>query len=531
MTGTTNGSSIPRREFLRAGSMAALAGLGMAGCQSTTTAHAELATHRPKKGYLFALGVASGEPTPDSVVLWTRLAPDPLEGGGMPPQDVRVAWEIAEDESMKRVVRRGNALATAAWAHSVHVEVRGLAPGRWYWYRFIFRDEASPVGRTRTMPAAGTMPDTLRFAAVSCQDFQNGYYAAYRHLARESLDLVLHLGDYIYEYPGRDGRTRKHVGDETVTLADYRNRHAQYRTDPDLQAAHAAFPWMVIWDDHEVENDYANAHSEKQTPAAEFLKRRAAAYRAYYEHMPLPPSMAPRGIALPLYRRRAFGGLVDLFLLDGRQYRSDQACPGPRYGGQVIDPTKCAELADPRRTMLGAAQERWLGQGLARSRGRWTVIGQQMLFSSLVQPMRDGTLGVWSEGWDGYPLARKRITDRLAAAKTPNPVILGGDIHSYWVTDVKTDYRDPRAPTVASEFVATSISSSRVPQILIDAGLKLDHVRYADSRFHGYLRFTVTPGLWRTDLQTVDSVASPEAKLATLKSFVVESGRPGPKPA
>ena len=280
-----------------------------------------------------------------------------------------------------------------------------------------------------------------------------------------------------------------------------------------------------------MENDYANAHSEKQTPAAEFLKRRSAAYRAYYEHMPLPPSMAPRGTALPLYRRRAYGDLADLFLLDGRQYRTDQACPGPRFGGQVVDPTKCAELVDPRRTMLGGIQERWLAQGLAQNRGRWTVIGQQMLFSSLVQPMRDGTPGVWTEGWDGYPLARKRITDRLVAAKTPNPVILGGDIHSFWVTDVKTDYVDARAPVVASEFVATSISSSRVPQILIDAGLKLDHVGYADSRFHGYLRCTVTPRQWRTDLQTVDTVARPDAKLATLKSYVVESGRPGPKPA
>jgi len=524
--------AVDRRHFLRAGSGAALTALGLAGCRTAAPPAPEEfapASHQPRKGYLFALGVASGEPGPESVVLWTRLAPDPLAGGGMPPVGVPVRWAIAEDEAMRRIVRRGNAVAAPEWAHSVHVEVRGLSPGHWYWYRFAARGEASPIGRTRTAPRATAVPEALRFAAVSCQDFQNGYYSAYRHLARENLDFVLHLGDYIYEYAGRDGRPRKHIGGETVTLADYRNRYAQYRSDPDLQAAHAAFPWLAVWDDHEVENDYAGAISEKLTPRAEFLRRRAAAYRAYFEHMPLSPSLAPRGPNLTLYRRRGFGNLVDLFLLDGRQYRSDQACPGPRFGGQVVDPEKCAELADPRRTMLGAEQERWLYQGLSRGRGRWTVIGQQMLLSSLIQPTREGGPGVWTDGWDGYPLARKRLADRLLAAKTSNPIVLGGDIHSYWVTDVKSDYRDPRAPTVASEFVATSISSGRIPQSIVDAGLKLTHIRYADARWHGYLRCTVTPGLWRTDLMAVDTVARPDATLSTLKSFAVESGKPGPQ--
>jgi alkaline phosphatase D len=524
------GPSLDRRKFLATGSGAAA--LAVAGYQTAPAADpGEPASHRPQVGYLFALGVASGEPLPDSVVLWTRLAPDPHNGGGMPPAPVPVHWEIAEDEAMRRSVRRGTAIARPEWAHSVHAEAQGLAPDRWYWYRFTAKGESSPVGRTRTAPAAAASPAQLRFAVASCQDFQNGYYSAYRHMAREELDFVLHLGDYIYEYGARPGRARRHVGGETVTLADYRNRYAQYRTDPDLQAAHAAFPWLAIPDDHEVENDYANDQSEKRTPRAEFLRRRAAAYRAYFEHMPLRRAMAPAGPALPIYRRRRFGDLVDLFLLDARQYRSGQACPGPRWGGQVVNPERCAALADPRRTMLGAAQERWLFQGMAGRRGRWTVLGQQLLMASLIQPMQSGELGVWTDGWDGYPAARRRIADHLVAAKVPNPVILGGDIHSFWVTDIKQDYRDPRAPTVASEFVATSISSANVPQSVVDAGAKLPYIKLAEARWHGYIRCAVTPRLWRSDLQIVDTVARPEAKLSTLKRFAVEPGRPGPQPA
>jgi len=516
----SRGPQLDRRKFLAAGAGTALAiGAGVA-------SHAETGARR-----IFSLGVASGEPGPDSVVLWTRLAPDPLSGGGMPPTPVPVRWEIAEDEGMRRIVRRGTAIARPDWAHSVHVEAGGLAADRWYWYRFAANGEESPIGRTRTLPAPASRPAQIRFAVASCQDFQNGYYSAYRHMAGENLDLVLHLGDYIYEYPGRAGRVRQHVGGDTVTLADYRNRYAQYRSDPDLQAAHAAFPWMVIPDDHEVENDYANDQSENRTPPREFLRRRAAAYRAYFEHMPLRPAMAPLGPNIPIYRRRPFGDLVDLFLLDERQYRTDQACPGPRWGGQVVDPEKCAELFDPRRTMLGATQERWLLQGTARSRGRWTVLGQQLLMASLIQPMPNGEAGVWTDGWDGYPLARRRLADHLAAARVPNPVVLGGDIHSFWVTDIKQDYRNPKSPVIASEFVGTSITSTTVPKSVTDAGLKLPHIKLADGRFHGYLRCTVTPRLWRTDLQTVDTVANAEARLQTLRSFVVEPGRPGPQAA
>ncbi|MCW5771987.1 MAG: alkaline phosphatase D family protein [Rhodospirillaceae bacterium] len=524
---------IGRRSVIVGGASAgAIGALSLSGCH-TMPAPASAATppasHLPRLGALFALGVASGEPLPHSVVLWTRLAPDPLNGGGMAPAPVPVRWEIAEDEQFKRIRRRGTAIARAEWAHSVHVEVAGLDPGRWYWYRFAARGETSPVGRTRTAPAPGAAVDRLRFAAASCQDFQNGYYSAYRHMAREDLDFVLFLGDYIYEYAARPNRVRRHVGGDCTTLADYRNRYAQYRTDADLQAAHARFPWFAIPDDHEVQNDYAGDHSEKLTPRAAFLRQRAAAYRAYFEHMPLSPAMAPRGDHIPIFRRRRFGSLLDLFLLDERQYRTAQACPGPRHGGQVVGADTCAELRDPRRTMLGAAQERWLGRSLSHAQARWTAIGQQLLMASLIQPTREGNPGVWTDGWDGYPLARQRLIDRLVEARVPNPIILGGDIHSFWVTDIKRDFRDATSPTVASEFVATSISSSGVPQIIIDAGLKLPYVKFAASRWRGYLRCTVTPRAWQTDLQAVETIARPDAALTTLRRFVVEPGRPGPQ--
>ncbi len=372
------GPAIGRRGLMLAGAAAALAG--------SAPARAQAPPPPSPQQRLFALGIASGEPLSDSVVLWTRLAPAPLEGGGMPPAPVTVRWELAEDEGMRRIVRRGRAVAVREWAHSVHVEVAGLRPGRWYWYRFDALGEASAVGRTRTAPTPGSPVDRLRFAFASCQDYESGHYGAYRQMAQEEHDFVLFLGDYIYEYAARANRVRAHRGGEAVSLADYRNRYALYRTDPSLQAAHAAAPWLVVPDDHDVENDYADFHSEKRTPPGEFLRRRAAAYRAYYEHMPLRPAMAPQGASLQFYRRRGWGALADLFITDGRQYRSDQACPGPRWGGQVVSLAKCKELADPRRTMFGAAQERWLAAGTTRSRATWTVFGQQMMLASLIQP-------------------------------------------------------------------------------------------------------------------------------------------------
>ena len=304
-----------RRTFL-------LGGLAVVGAGALTRVQA-----RPRwDAAPFTLGVASGDPSDDGVVIWTRLAPEPLEGGGMPPDAIDVRWEIAEDDGMRRIVKQGRARAVAQWAHAVHVEAEGLGANREYWYRFHAGDATSRTGRTRTLPKAKDEVDRLRFAFASCQHYETGFFTAYRHMATEDLDVVFHLGDYIYEGPGRDGLARKHRGVELATLDDYRNRYAQYRIDPDLQAAHALFPFIVTPDDHEVDNNYAGAVSEQNDPRDAFLRRRAAAYQAYYEHMPLRRSSVPIGDAIRIYRPFTYGKLASFFVLDTRQYRTDQAC-------------------------------------------------------------------------------------------------------------------------------------------------------------------------------------------------------------
>ena len=330
-------------------------------------------------GYPFTLGVASGDPAPDGAVLWTRLAPAPLSGGGMPSRRVPVDYEVAHDERFRRTVQRGTVQSRPELGHSVHVELEGLEPGREYFYRFTAAGDQSPVGRTRTAPARGAALDRLAFAFVSCSQYEHGYFTAYRHLAQEELDVVVHLGDYIYEYapnvystPG--GNPRAHSSREITTLEDYRNRHAQYKTDPDLQAAHAAAPWVITWDDHELDNNWADEIPEDGQPRGAFLRRRAAAFQAYYEHMPLRRTSRPRGIDLQLYRRVAFGDLATFHVLDTRQFRSDQACGDGRRTG-------CDERLDPARSITGDAQERWLLDGLEDSRARWNVLAQQVFFA------------------------------------------------------------------------------------------------------------------------------------------------------
>jgi alkaline phosphatase D len=523
-----------RRALLCSGAAAAAA-FGLAACQSAPRRDesamplsAPLAAGTP-----FALGVASGEPLADSVVLWTRLAPRPLDpAGGMGPEPVPVDWDIAEDEKFARIVGRGRVMARPAMAHAVHVVAGGLRPERWYWYRFRALGAESPVGRTRTAPAPGAPVSAARFAFASCQNFEQGYYTAHAHLARENLDFMLFLGDYIYEYGGRAPtaeRPRRHAGGECRTLAEYRTRYAQYRADPHLQAAHAAFPWLAIWDDHEVENDYADDKSEKLTPRAAFLARRAAAYKAYYEHMPLRPDSLPAGPDARLYRRRGWGDLLDLYLLDERQYRSDQACGREgRWGGHVVSIADCQALYHPQRTLLGAAQERWLAEGLRRPGGAWTVLAQQLLVAPLRQQVPGRPDGVWTDGWDGYPLARNRLIRALHESRTPNPVFLGGDIHSNWVADVMLDTRNIAGPVVATDFTGTSISSNGIPASITEyAKLTHRHIKYASGRERGYGRVTVDKRRWLTEFRAVETVKRPTAALGTVASYAIESGRPG----
>ena len=476
----------------------------------------------------FTLGVASGYPLPTGVVLWTRLAPAPLvPGGGMPRDVVPVEWEVAADEQMSRIVQRGTASAVPEWAHSVHVEVDGLEADRWYWYRFRAGRAMSPVGRTRTAPAPDVTPPRFRFAFASCQQYEQGYYGAYRHMRADDLDLIVFLGDYIYESSwGRD-HVRPHGAPEPHTLDDYRIRHALYKTDADLQAAHATCPWILTWDDHEVSNDYADDRGEALNGREWFLGRRAAAYQAYYEHMPLRRQMVPFGSRMRLYHRLAFGGLAAFHMLDDRQYRSHQPCtPAGRGGSTVVE--ACPSRLDPALSILGVDQERWLETGLDRSRARWNILGQQTLMAQLDRRPGPGQ-AFWTDGWDGYPMARRRLLEYLGARKPANPVVIGGDVHSFWVGDLKPDFDDARSPVVATEVVGTSITSQQGRSEEQLQALMADnpHLRFIHGARRGYVRVEVTPERLRADLQAMRSVTDPRAAVDTLASFVVEDGRPG----
>ncbi len=476
----------------------------------------------------FTLGVASGYPQPESVVLWTRLAPEPLAGGGMPRAAVEVGWEMAVDEAFRGIVRSGKERATADLAHSVHVEARGLDPAQSYFYRFYAGDAVSPVGRTRTAPAAGAPVERFRFAYASCQQYEQGYYAAYRHMAADDLDLVVHLGDYIYESSWGRHHVRSHGAPEPIALEDYRNRYALYKSDPDLQAAHAAHPWLVTWDDHEVDNDYANDRSQDLDPPALFLLRRAAAYQAYYEHMPLPKWARPQGPHMQLYCRWPYGALAQFHVLDGRQYRSHQPCPREGRGGSnLVAAGDCHERLDPDRTYLGRAQERWLADGLSTSHARWNVIAQQSLMAQSDRSAGDGQ-SFWTDGWDGYPLARRRLLRVIAERHVTNPVVIGGDVHMSVVADLKTDFDDPSAPIVATEFVGTSISSHGLPRRRVETWLTdSPHIKYANPTRRGY---TVAELSWQrclVQLRTLDDVKDPQSGIRTSRSYAVEDGKPG----
>jgi alkaline phosphatase D len=469
------------------------------------------------------LGVASGEPSPDGFVLWTRLAPDPLNGGGMPPERVTVNWRIAEDDRMRNVVRRGSRDASPAEAHSVHVEAAGLRPDRPYWYQFDAGGEESPIGRTRTLPAVDAAPGRMRFAFVSCSHFEMGYFTPLGHLADEDLSLVFHLGDYIYESAARDGGVRRHAGGETRTLDEYRTRYALYKTDADLQRAHASLPFAVTWDDHEVDNDYAGIFSEEPMPMDVFLQRRAAAYQAYYEHMPLRSSARPRDGAVRLYRGFQYGRLASFFVLDTRQYRSDQPCgPGPL----------CQGALDPATTMLGVDQERWLLNGMRQSGARWTVMPQQVMMAKVDwAPGADERY--FMDHWNGYDGARARLLSACAALPSRNAIVLTGDLHSNWVNDLKLDFTDAKSPTVATELVGTSISSggdgSDLPDNIKPLLAENPFVRFHNGQ-RGYVTCELTAKQARADYKVVDFVTQPGAPIRTRASFAIEDGRPGAVP-
>ncbi|MEO0489854.1 MAG: alkaline phosphatase D family protein [Cyanobacteria bacterium J06659_2] len=480
----------------------------------------------------FTLGVASGEPLPNGVVLWTRLAPDPLNGGGMPNEDVAVTYTVATDEALQNVVLEGTTTAPASLGHSVHVEVSGLQPGRDYWYRFEASNAESPIGHTRTAPAAGAAVDEFKFAFASCQEYQNGFYTAYQNMAQEDLDLVIHLGDYIYEGGISSDAVRQHNSPQVVTLEAYRNRYALYKSDPNLKAAHAAFPWTFTWDDHEVDNNYAGFVPEDDQSPEAFAQRREIATQVYYEHMPLRAASMARGAFLQLYRRLSFGNLVTFNVLDTRQYRTDQPCDdtfGPRCDGAF----------DPEATMTGNRQESWLLSGLNRSTARWNVIAQQTMFAQYDFGNSQFLPGDFfnPDQWDGYVSQRDRIIQFLKARKPSNPIVITGDIHSSWVHDIKTDFDSPASETVGTEFIGTSISSSfggndAETSALVAAALPGNpHTKFFDGVNRGYVRCTITPDTWQSDFRIVSTIQENTAEVSTLASFVVENGQPGAQPA
>jgi alkaline phosphatase D len=522
---------LTRRRLLRGA-----AGLGLVLVTAPSLLRHAAAQSWPS-GDPFSLGVASGAPRADGFVLWTRLAPEPLSvdpsaPGGMRGGDVTIGYEIATDPGMRNIARRGEATAEAAYAFSVHLDVRGLEAARPYWYRFTSGSASSRVGRAATLPAPGTAIDRMRFGFVSCANYEHGYFSGYRHLADENPEFVLFLGDYIYEtIDERRPIVRRHSdGIEAATLPTYRNRYAQYRLDQDLQRLHAEAPALVTWDDHEVQNDYADKWSEHFADPEIFLLRRAAAYQAFYEHMPLRPVLSrPEGPRMRIYDRFTFGDLIEISVLDGRQYRSREACYAPpnKGGTHLETDAACPERRDAGRTMMGFDQEAWLGAGLARSKARWNMIAQDVLMAP-VRVKQNNDWGFSTDDWDGYPANRTRLLKRISDTQVSNPVVISGDIHSFFANDLKLDVDDPSSPTVASEIVGTSISSYGPPYEMIAQTLPDNpHVHFFESRQRGYVCIELERTHLQAQMRIVSDVKDPKASVATLRTFAVESGKPG----
>ena len=486
----------------------------------------------------FALGVASGLPQPERVVLWTRLT-----GEGLPGR-VDVDWEVAADEGFAAIVARGRETADSAWAHSVHAEPVGLAPGRWYWYRFSALGQRSDAGRTRTAPAPDAL-SPLRFAIASCQRWDHGRYAAWRHVAADAPDLVLFLGDYIYEYPSPPQALRRHEGGKLRTLDQYRARYAQYKSDPALQAAHATCPWLVTWDDHEVENDHARDRSPTLS-GVPFELLRAAAYQAAWEHQPWPEAWRPRGAAMRIHTRCDWGRLARFHVLDARQYRDPQAClkPGRTGGAGTVDAADCAALRDPQRSLLGADQERWLAEGWDPARP-WNLLAQQTLMARAstraLAPAADAPasataaadLGRYrTDGWDGYAASRARVLQSLVDRRVPNAVVLGGDIHAHAVADLHVDFDRPGAQPVATEFVGTSIASRGPSAAYADALRRHNpHIRHFRPDQRGSIGFTLDAHRLQARLWAVDRPDDELSPRSLQAAFTVEAGRPGAQAA
>ena len=474
----------------------------------------------------FSLGVASGQPQPDGVVLWTRLRISEADAA-LKSQAVSVLCEVFADAALRQPVRQWRVQTDASRGHSVHVVTTGLQSGRPYWYRFVCGNARSPVGRARTAPGLQDPVDRLRIALASCQHFEQGYFSAHREMAARELDLVLFVGDYIYESSNPQYLLRPHQGGVPKTLDDYRERHAQYKSDADLRACHAAHTWVMTWDDHEVVNDYANDLDRNYTDAQVFLRRRAAAYQAYFEHMPLRLGPDPVNASqMRIHDRMAWGRLADVWTLDCRQYRDHPACPDPnRGGGRVV--LGCEALADPARSLLGAAQEQWLSQSLQSSTRRWKLVAQstQMSSSGVNTPLGRSA---FTDGWDGYPQARARLLNSVAQAGLQNVVVLGGDVHMNVAAQLRVQPNDERSPVVASEIVTTSVTSrglgGKLLGQILDSNPDIVHAR-SDER--GFTLLEVKPEAIQVEFMTTPHPAKTDSVFKVQARAVIRSGVAG----
>lgn len=514
-----------RRDFLKKKfemSAALLGSFAMAGIPTATHGAARRITSIQENP--FTLGVASGDPTSDSVILWTRLSNEVIREAGALSETVAVDYEISDSPNFTNVIRSGSIAASSELGHSAHADIRGLEPDSVYYFRWHVGNATSPIGRTKTAPVPSARNEQFRLAFASCQQYEHGYFTAYKHMAEEELDLIVHLGDYIYERSWGDNLIRSHEGPEIITLEDYRNRYNTYKSDPDIKAAHASAPWVVTWDDHEVDNNYAAQIAEDEQTPEQFLQRRASAYQAYYEFMPIRLPVGRQGPDMPIHRRLRFGNLMEMHVLDTRQYRNDQACGDGRKAS-------CSEHQDPTRTVLGQAQKAWLFDSLATTDATWNVLAQQIMMAGLRSVSEADGEQLWPmDLWDGYPIERQEVLDHLDTVNTPNPIILTGDIHSNWAADVKMDFDSPNSKVIGSEYVATSISSGGDGQDMTDYGSHLlsnnEHVKFYNAN-RGYVAVTLTPDLWQTDYKIVPYITTRGAPISIRKTYVTEAGKPG----
>jgi len=522
-----NRSLLTRRDLhRRAMALALLPWLGAAAQAQSVSGSASAAQGPRWQSDPFGLGVASGQPQSDSVVLWTRLRITEADAA-FKAQSLAVVCEVFADAALRQPVRQWRVQTDAARAHSVHVVASGLQPGRPYWYRFVCGSATSPVGRARTSPGPNELVNRLRMALASCQHYEQGCFAAHREMAQSDLDLVLFVGDYIYESSNPQYMLRKHAGGVPKLLDEYRDRHAQYKSDADLRACHAAHTWVMTWDDHEVVNDYANDLDRNFTEPQLFLQRRAAAYQAYFEHMPLRLGPDPaQPSQMRIHDRLAWGQLADLWTLDCRQYRDHQACPDPnRGGGRVV--VGCDALADPSRSMLGTAQEKWFTEGLTRSARRWKLVAQstQMSSSGVNTPLGRSA---FTDGWDGYPQSRARLLGAVAQAGVQNVLMLGGDVHMNVAAQLRVQSNDDRSPVVASEIVTTSITSRGLGEKLLaqirDSNPDIVHAR-SDER--GYTLLDVRPERVTADFRTTANPAQADSVFRSQGQWAIRSGVPG----